>query len=123
MTGQIIGYAPGDSDQRPSGTCRAIHVGDGFIRKQIDVNRGAKLSLQNHKHRSDSWTFLAGRGQVTRDDEAIAVAKGDVVAIPALARHRIENKGDGTLTFIEIQRGASLHEFDIVRYEDVYGRA
>ena len=38
-------------------------------------------------------------------------------------KHRLENPGDKPLRLIEVQSGGYLGEDDIVRFEDVYGRA
>jgi mannose-1-phosphate guanylyltransferase len=43
--------------------------------------------------------------------------------IPAGNKHRLANAGDGELSVIEVQCGHYLGEDDIVRFEDVYGRA
>jgi mannose-1-phosphate guanylyltransferase/mannose-6-phosphate isomerase len=43
--------------------------------------------------------------------------------IPIGQVHRLANPGQGPLEIIEVQSGDYLGEDDIVRYEDVYGRA
>jgi mannose-1-phosphate guanylyltransferase / mannose-6-phosphate isomerase len=43
--------------------------------------------------------------------------------IPLGARHRLTNPGKIAAFLIEVQSGSYLGEDDIVRYEDVYGRA
>jgi mannose-1-phosphate guanylyltransferase/mannose-6-phosphate isomerase len=43
--------------------------------------------------------------------------------IPVGIKHRLENAGDGLLHIIEVQSGDYLGEDDIVRLEDLYGRA
>ena len=37
--------------------------------------------------------------------------------------HRLENPGKVDLDLIEVQSGSYLGEDDIVRYDDIYGRA
>ena len=44
-------------------------------------------------------------------------------SIPAGTKHRLANPGAEPLELVEVQFGAYLGEDDIVRYEDVYGRA
>ena len=45
-----------------------------------------------------------------------------VVEIPVTTKHRVENKFDKNLIFIETQTGTYFGEDDIVRIEDDYGR-
>ena len=48
---------------------------------------------------------------------------GAAIDIPVGAAHRVENKGPGELTFIEVQSGDYLGEDDIIRLSDDYGRS
>jgi mannose-6-phosphate isomerase len=43
--------------------------------------------------------------------------------IPLTAKHRVENVGEDTLIFIEVQTGTYFGEDDIVRIEDDYSRS
>ena len=47
---------------------------------------------------------------------------GDVVEIPVGMKHRVENKFNKDLIFIETQTGSYFGEDDIVRLDDDYGR-
>jgi len=42
--------------------------------------------------------------------------------VPVGAAHRIENIGEETLVFVEVQLGTYLGEDDIVRLHDDFGR-
>ena len=56
-------------------------------------------------------------------DDAEAVYKGgEVVNVPVKTKHRVENREDEDLKFIEVQVGTYFGEDDIVRLEDDYGR-
>ena len=116
-------YVIGDEDFRPWGHWRTIDCGDGFVVKRITVNSGAILSLQNHKHRNEHWTIVQGLGYVTLGKDVTPLNIGECISIPALMWHRIENRGDVPLVFIEVQTGDILDENDIVRIEDKYGRS
>ena len=48
---------------------------------------------------------------------------GEHIFIPLGAKHRIENPGKKPVRIIEAQVGSILRESDIVRYQDIYGRA
>ena len=116
-------YAVGDSDERPWGRWEVLAVDPGHVVKRITVNPGGKLSLQYHHHRSEHWVFVAGEGLVTRGPDQIAVPTGGHVHIEQGVRHRVENRHDDPVVFIEVQQGELLDEDDIVRVEDVYGRS
>ena len=47
---------------------------------------------------------------------------GEVVNVPVGTKHRVENREDKDLKFIEVQVGTYFGEDDIVRLEDDYGR-
>ena len=55
--------------------------------------------------------------------ERLLVGAGEAIDIPVGAAHRVENPGEETLVFIEVQRGNYLGEDDIVRLQDDFGRA
>jgi mannose-1-phosphate guanylyltransferase/mannose-6-phosphate isomerase len=108
---------------RPWGFYTVLQRGDGFLIKIIQVNPKAKLSLQMHYHRSEHWVVLAGIAKVRKVDDDIILNPGDSIDIPATAKHSLENPGIIPLKIIEVQNGDYLEEDDIVRFEDLYGRA
>lgn len=91
--------------------------------KRIKVNKGGRLSLQYHHHRAEVWTIVSGIATITINDEVKDFKPGQVVQIPQGAHHRIENKYDDPVVFIEVQYGTYFGEDDIVRIEDDYNRA
>ncbi len=111
------------TNYRPWGSYTTLELGDTYQVKRINVNPGARLSLQSHKRRAENWVVVEGEALVTVDDRQIAVKKGESAYIPRQARHRMENKGSEPLVLIEVQNGDYLGEDDIVRYEDDYGRS
>ena len=56
------------------------------------------------------------------EEKIIPVKADDAVYIPVETKHRIENRSNDPMEFIEIQTGDNLDENDIVRFEDIYGR-
>ncbi len=107
---------------RPWGYYTVLNRGDGFLTKLIQVNKGAKLSLQLHYHRSEHWVVLSGVANVRKGDETFVLNPGDSIDIPCNVKHCLENPGKIDLQIIEIQKGQYLEEDDIVRFEDIYGR-
>ncbi len=96
--------------------------GAGFQVKHIAVYPGQSLSLQYHHKRAEHWVVIKGTatitvGKVVRDysvGEHVFIAIGDV--------HRMENRTNEYVEFIEVQLGDYLGEGDIVRLQDVYLR-
>jgi mannose-1-phosphate guanylyltransferase/mannose-6-phosphate isomerase len=109
--------------QRPWGTYTVLEEGDGFKIKRIEVKPGASLSLQMHHHRSEHWIVVRGMAKVVNGDLELFVNTNESTYIPAGHKHRLENPGILSLVMIEVQSGAYLGEDDIVRFEDIYGRA
>ena len=108
---------------RPWGWYERLALGDRFQVKCIMVNPGSTLSLQSHFHRSEHWVVVKGAMEVTKDGAVIVLAENESTFVPVGSRHRMRNPGKIPAYLIEVQSGGYLGEDDIVRYEDVYGRA
>jgi phosphoglucomutase len=107
---------------RPWGSYTSLEIGPTYQVKRINVNPGARLSLQSHRHRAENWVVVSGEALVTIDDRQQVVKKGESVYVPRGGRHRMENQKEEEMVLIEVQYGDYLGEDDIVRYEDDYGR-
>lgn len=108
---------------RPWGSYDSIDMGDRFQVKRIMVKPGAALSLQKHHHRAEHWIVVSGTAEVTRDSEVFLLSENQSTYLPLGSVHRLRNPGKVPLELIEVQSGSYLGEDDIVRFEDVYGRA
>lgn len=108
---------------RPWGTYTVLEEGPRFKIKRIEVKPGASLSLQMHHHRSEHWIVVCGMARVVNGEREMFVGANESTYIPAGHKHRLENPGVLDLVMIEVQSGEYLGEDDIVRFEDVYGRA
>lgn len=111
-----------ESESRPWGSYTVLSDRDDHKVKRIEVHPGARLSYQRHERRAEHWFVVAGTGTVVLDGERLAVGPGMSVDIPTGTAHRVENTGDVTLVFVEVQHGTYFGEDDIVRLEDDYGR-
>ena len=87
------------------------------------VGAGKKLSLQKHQHRAEHWVVVNGTALVTRGDKTFLLKENESTYIPSGTIHRLENATDEPLHLIEVQSGSYLGEDDIVRIDDIYGRA
>ena len=100
-----------------------LEEGERFKIKRIEVKPGASLSLQMHHHRSEHWIIVNGVAKVVNGENELIVNTNESTFIPAGHKHRVVNPGVVELVMIEVQSGEYLGEDDIVRFEDVYGRA
>lgn len=116
-------YRRGDKDSRPWGTWEVLDGDDNFCVKRICVKPNGQLSLQLHHFRSEHWIIVKGQAKVTLGEKIFSLTADESVYIPVNTKHRIENETNQNMEFIEIQTGDNLDENDIVRFEDIYGRA
>lgn len=108
---------------RPWGTYTTLENGERFKIKRIVVKPGASLSLQMHHHRSEHWIVVSGMAVVVNDDQERMLNTNESTFIRAGHKHRLSNPGVIDLVLIEVQSGDYVGEDDIVRFEDIYGRA
>ena len=109
--------------ERPWGFFQVLMETNSSKVKLIRVMPKQKLSLQKHKYRSEKWFVVQGKAKVTRENEKFTLELGDSISIEKEQIHSLENLGPSALEIIEIQTGDYLEEDDIVRLEDIYGRA
>ena len=91
--------------------------------KKIVVKSGQRLSYQYHHKREEHWTVVKGEAIVTLNGTDIVIKAGEHIHIPLKAKHRISNKTNEDVIFIEVQYGSYFGEDDIVRVEDDYERS
>lgn len=109
--------------RRPWGMYDSLESSDRFQVKRIVVKPGAALSLQMHHHRAEHWIVVKGVAEVTCDDKVFLLAENQSTYLPLGSKHRLRNPGKVPVELIEVQSGSYLGEDDIVRFDDVYGRA
>lgn len=107
---------------RPWGKYECIDVGSRYQVKRITVNKGEKLSLQLHHHRSEHWIVVKGTAKVRKGENSFLLSENESTYISIGEIHSLENPGFIPLELIEIQTGSYLSEDDIQRFEDLYGR-
>jgi mannose-6-phosphate isomerase-like protein (cupin superfamily) len=115
--------APGAFETRPWGGFQTIQEGPGYKVKRLVVEPGARLSLQRHRRRAESWIVVSGSPRMIVSGRARRTRPRDAIAVPRGAWHRIENPGRTPVVIIEVQHGPYLGEDDIERRQDDYGRA
>lgn len=108
---------------RPWGYYTCMNSGEGYLTKTICVLPKQKLSIQSHNYRSEHWVVLEGKALVVLNDKEYTVEAGGSIDIPVKAIHSLQNPYDNELKIIEVQMGSYISEDDIIRYNDIYGRA
>ncbi|WP_042885607.1 mannose-1-phosphate guanylyltransferase/mannose-6-phosphate isomerase [Cupriavidus necator] len=108
---------------RPWGAYDSVDNGERYQVKRITVKPGGKLSLQMHHHRAEHWIVVSGTARIRNGERDYLLTENQSTYIPVGAPHCLENPGKIPLELIEVQSGAYLGEDDIVRFEDIYGRA
>lgn len=109
-------------EEKPWGRYDVLYAEKGFKVKKIKINPNHRLSLQLHNKRSEHWIICSGSAEVNVGEEKREKSIGDYIFIPIKTPHRITNKGEKELIFIEVSLGDYIEEDDIVRIEDDYGR-
>ena len=108
---------------RPWGSYETTDRDERFQTKRIIVRPGAKLSSQLHHHRSEHWVVVSGTAEVTVGERTFLMHENESTYISAGTVHRLANPGKVPLHLVEVQCGTYLGEDDIVRFDDIYGRA
>ena len=97
---------------------------DAYAGKILFVRAGQALSLQFHREKDESWYLLEGRAEIELGEVGKAVTQSEVVGAGTAFRfvpgtvHRVRAVEDTTI--LEVST-AQLD--DVVRLEDLYGRA
>jgi mannose-1-phosphate guanylyltransferase len=92
--------------------------GTQVLTKMVNIHPGHFLSYQQHALRTETWTIIAGSGELVIDTRQLEVSVGDVVRIFPHQWHAI--RALAPLSFIEVQRGSQLVEEDILRRFDTW---
>jgi mannose-1-phosphate guanylyltransferase/mannose-6-phosphate isomerase len=108
---------------RPWGKYTNLFYGKNFLIKELYVKPRGVLSLQKHFHRAEHWLVTQGIPKITLNKKIFLKKEGETIFIPLGSIHRIENQNKRPVKIIEAQIGSILKETDIIRFQDIYGRA
>ena len=112
-------YIEGQKVYRNWGYYRVLCEGDGYKVKELVINPHSALSLQRHKHRSETWNIIQGDASVVlNDNDKVQLTNDSTVIIPVNTLHKGINESDYEAHIVEIWRGEShlLNESDIERF-------
>ena len=102
---------------RPWGYYTILKEGPGYKVKRIAVYPGKSLSLQKHKHRSEHWNVVEGRGIITIGKKQFPIKRNESIYVPKGEKHKLYNPTKENLAIIEVQIGNYLGEDDIIRFD------
>jgi mannose-6-phosphate isomerase-like protein (cupin superfamily) len=102
---------------KPWGYEEIIYEGK-YVVKLIHINKGCRLSLQEHKKKTET-IYALGTCSVWCDSKVITITPGGYMTIPKTTIHRFAAPVNEDTTLLEI---STPHLADVVRYEDDYGR-
>ncbi len=109
--------------RRPWGNYVNLFNGNNFLIKELNVKPKGMLSLQKHFYRSEHWVVVQGIPKITLNRKLFSKKPNETIFIPKGSIHRIQNPNKKNVKIMEVQLGEILKETDIVRYQDIYGRA
>ena len=109
--------------RRPWGNYVNLFNGKNFLVKELNIKPKGILSLQKHFHRSEHWVVVQGIPKITLNRKLFSKKPNETIFIPKGSIHRIQNPNKKNVKIMEVQLGKILKETDIVRYQDIYGRA
>ncbi|MBY0539763.1 adenylyltransferase/cytidyltransferase family protein [Patescibacteria group bacterium] len=112
--------ANGILDVRPWGYMHTYKKDKHFWIKTINVSPGRRLSLQKHAHRDEFWVCIEGTVIAEIGKRKKVLKPGDFVTFKKGVRHRLSSANGGAI--VEVAHGTNVHEEDIIRFADDFGR-
>ena len=100
---------------RPWGYYRVLYDIPGCKVKELVVDPGHKLSMQQHQHRAEYWFVSEGEATVYWDHGVAKIKKHSTETIHQTEWHQLSNETDSPLKIVEIQYGTRCNEEDIRR--------
>ena len=82
---------------------------------KVLLNAGHEMKYHSHNCRDEVWTIVSGTGVVVLNGKKRDVGVGDVIRIPAGAKHTIKAESD--IRLIEVQLGQDIDVKDKIVYE------
>ena len=98
-------YIEGKKVERTWGYYRLLHTDDNFHVKELVIKPHNSLSMQKHKHRSETWNVVKGECYVLLNNERVQLKKEENIFIPVDTWHKGINESDKECHIIEIWRG------------------
>ncbi len=94
--------------ERTWGYYQVLYTANSFHVKELVINPHSALSMQRHKHRSETWNVVQGNAHVILNDKKIELKKEESIFIPVNTWHKGVNNSDEECHIIEIWRGENM---------------
>jgi len=113
--------------ERSWGHYRELYQGEGFQVKELVIYPHSKLSMQRHKHRSETWNIVSGKAHVKMKNGGDPfdgclinhLHPANPLDIPSNVWHQGCNDSDKPAHIVEVWKGKTdkLREDDIERWD------
>ena len=100
---------------RPWGYYRVLHEVQGTKVKELTIEPGQTLSMQQHKYRAEYWLVTEGKCKVESDVSSVLLHRHETYKVSTGAWHQLSNPFDHPCRIVELQYGARCSEDDIER--------
>lgn len=112
----ILGEWKSPKTPRPWGYYRVLHDVSGTKVKELTIDPGKSLSLQQHKYRNEHWLVTEGKCAVFNGERTTEqLHRHDTFTVPLGEWHQLSNPYSEPCRIVEIQYGARCSEDDIER--------
>ena len=101
--------------ERPWGYYRVLHEVQGAKAKELTIEPGQTLSMQQHKYRAEYWLVTEGKCKVDNDVSSVLLHRHETYKVSTGEWHQLSNPFDHPCRIIELQYGARCSEEDIER--------
>ena len=103
---------------RSWGYYRILHDVSGAKVKELTIDPGKSLSLQQHKYRNEHWLVTEGKCAVFNGEQTTEqLYRHDTFKVPAGQWHQLSNPYEEPCRIVELQYGRRCSEEDIERKE------
>lgn len=103
---------------RPWGNYEVINQGNGFKVKKATIYPGKTMYSHIHEYRSEHWSVVSGRAQITLDGRTKEYAVNESIYVPMGIAHQVSNYQEENLIIIEVSIGDNIVESDTIRAQD-----
>ena len=96
------------------GNYQVIDIGEHSLTIKVTLLPGHRMNEHAHRYRDEVWTVISGTGTAVVDGVSRRVKTGDVVQLPAGAKHTLI--AETQIVAIEVQTGDAITVEDKIKY-------
>lgn len=95
---------------RPWGSHELLIDQGHYQVRRVKIKPGYAISMQRHQKRTEHWVVVQGVASIVCDGQQSELPMNESFYVPRGVAHRVENKTDQSLIFIEVQVGQCLKD-------------